>query len=264
MEPIILPSAPHHAPNDVSHSPNKSNGSTKPRLASFSTSRDASINWGRHVQGSWMHALGCFSIMLFCPLLVIFFWITIRFYHGSLMDTLDGVREFGIVDFYQYFTPIANLQVSMYYGGWLIFQAALYKFLPSEISTGQLTPAGHLLYYRTNGLFAWIATHLLFLAWSGYGYVDPAIIAKNWEALLVAANVFGFLIPAFAYVKAHIVPSHEGDRKFSGTTYQSIEKDLKLTRDQDLCFMTCTWVSSSIRDLEDTLTSSSSLMGGLG
>lgn len=81
---------------------------------------------------------------------------------------------------------------------------------------GQLTPAGNLLEYRTNGLLAWLATHAAFAVCVLRGHVDPAIIAKNWEALLVAVNVYGFLLSGIAYAKAYLSPTFEGDCKFSG------------------------------------------------
>jgi hypothetical protein len=40
--------------------------------------------------------------------------------------------------------------------------------------------------------------------------------AQNWAGLLVAANVYGYILPMFAYAKAHVAPSHAEDRKFSG------------------------------------------------
>jgi len=104
----------------------------------------------------------------------------------------------------------------MYYAVWISFQTCLYQLLPSKISIGQLTPAGNLLKYRTNGLLAWAVTHLLYalLVWK-FG-LDPAIIAKNWGGLLLAANVYGFILTAFAYVKARQNPTHNADVKFSG------------------------------------------------
>jgi len=108
------------------------------------------------------------------------------------------------------------MEASVGYGIWILFQATLYQFLPSALSTGQLTPAGYLLKYRTNGLLAWCVTHALFLGFSVCGFLDPAILARNWEGLLVATNIFGFILTGVAYIKAHLSPSHEKDRKFSG------------------------------------------------
>ena len=112
--------------------------------------------------------------------------------------------------------PKQDYQVHLYFGAWLLYQAALYQFLPTKLGVGQLTPAGHLLKYRTNGLLAWVITHVVFGVWALHGCVDAAIIARNWEPLIVTTNVFGFALAGFAYFKAHLFSTHEGDRKFSG------------------------------------------------
>jgi 7-dehydrocholesterol reductase len=154
--------------------------------------------------------------MILCPLLVIYYWIALSFFNGSLLATTAIMWEMGPLAFFRWFAPRPDWRVSFSYGGWLACQAAMYRFLSSKISMGQLTPAGNLLEYRTNGLSAWLATHVVFAVCVLYGPVDPAIIAKNWEALLVAANVYGFLLSGVAYIKAHLCPTYEGDCKFSG------------------------------------------------
>lgn len=219
MENIILPSPSLHVDPDGAQSP--SNGSAKrPRLASFSTSRDSSISWGRrHHHGSWLHALGCASIMCLCPCLAIFVWISLSSFQGSLTAAYNSIWESGPVEFFHLYAPRPTLNASVGYVAWFMFQAALYQCLPSQLSTGQLTPAGHLLKYRTNGLLAWGVTLVLFLAASIAGALDPATLATNWEGLLVAVNVFGFLLSGFAYVKARFSPTHEDDRKFSGEVW---------------------------------------------
>jgi 7-dehydrocholesterol reductase len=134
----------------------------------------------------------------------------------------------GPTSFLQQFAPRPNLQVNIGYGAWLLFQAALYQFLPSVLSSGQLTPAGHLLKYRTNGLLAWVVTHVLFLVTSYLGLLDPAILARNWEALLVSVNFYGFLLSGVAYGKAHLMPTHVGDRKFSGSVLYDLYMGIEL------------------------------------
>ena len=124
--------------------------------------------------------------------------------------------EIGPPRFFWKHAPRPDFKVSLLYVGWLAFQTTLYQTLPSKERTGQLTPDGNLLQYRTNGLTAWVLTHFLFAAWVLHGCVDPAIIAKNWEPLLISVNVYGFLLSGVAYVKALVSPSHDGDRKFSG------------------------------------------------
>jgi len=50
-----------------------------------------------------------------------------------------------------------------------------------------------------------------------FGLFSPAIIRDHWGSLLIAANVYGYFLTAFAYFKAHVFPSHPEDRKFSGS-----------------------------------------------
>ena len=219
MEDIMLPPPSLHGTIDRHQSPEKLNVSTnqRPRLASFSASRDSSISWGRrHHHGSWLQALGCLSIMVLCPCLVIFYGITLSSFDGSLTIAYSFMWQAGPTNFYRQYAPRTDIKVNIAYGAWLLFQIALYQFLPSKLSTGQLTPAGNLLRYRTNGLLAWVITHMLYLGASFCGILDPAMLAKNWQALIVSFNVFGFLLSGLAYVKAYLSPTHEGDRKFSG------------------------------------------------
>lgn len=219
METIILPSPTLHGEIQAIQPQEKSKtiSAKRPRLASFSTTRDSSISWGRrHHHGSWAHSLGCLGIMVLCPCLVFFYWIALTSFRGSLTAPWQLMWESGAIKFFWTYAPRPTIKASIGYGAWLLFQAALYQFLPSALCTGQLTPAGNLLKYRTNGLLAWVVTHWLFVAASMYSVLDPAIIAKNWEGLLVIANMWGFALTMIAYVKAHLAPTHEGDRKFSG------------------------------------------------
>lgn len=220
MASIILQTPTLHADIDAVQAPSPDTIHSSPkrdRISSFSATRDSSISWGRrHHYGSWAHSLGCAGIMLLCPLLVIFCCISLSQFDGSLWAALVFMLENGADTFYSMYAPKPDLPVALGYSAWVLFQATLYIFLPSTLSTGQLTPAGHLLKYRTNGLLAWVVTHLLFAAAVLTGIMNPAILAEHWGGLLVLANISGFLIAGFVYIKAHWAPTHEGDRKFSG------------------------------------------------
>ncbi|QSZ32220.1 hypothetical protein DSL72_001793 [Monilinia vaccinii-corymbosi] len=228
MESVILPPPGLHdvIEKNLHDASDKSN---RARLASLSTTRDSSISWGRrHHHGSWLHSLGCASIMAFCPLLVIFWWIALEQFEGSLYSTAMAMFTMGPVNFLWQYSPRGNMSTNIGYAMWLVFQAALYQFLPSKLNKGQLTPAGFLLEYRTNGLMAWIVTHALFLITSYYGLLDPAILARHWEPLLVSVNIYGFFLSGFAYLKAHLNPTHEGDRKFSGSILYDMYMGIEL------------------------------------
>lgn len=175
--------------------------------------------WGRHHRATWLGALGCVGIMLLCPCLVIFYWIALSTYSGEMTSAFQDMIRTTPIAWFQAHIPRGSMRVSLAYCAWLFFQAALYQFLPCgrNLSLGQPTPAGYVLQYNTNGFLAWVVTHALYFAFSYSGFLNPAIIARNWEPLLISANLYGFFLSGFAYLKAHLSSSHPRDRKFSGT-----------------------------------------------
>jgi 7-dehydrocholesterol reductase len=56
----------------------------------------------------------------------------------------------------------------------------------------------------------------------GLGLFEPTIIYDNWGALLVFANIYGYSLTAFSFLKAHFFPTHAEDRKFSGNLVYDI------------------------------------------
>lgn len=154
--------------------------------------------------------------MFCCPILAISFWIALESFDASLAAAYNEMLRLGVFSFMAQYGPKPAVPATVGYLIWIVTQTLFYQFLPSKLSCGQLTPAGNLLKYRTNGLLAWIVTHSLFAGLAVTGYLDPAIIARHWEGLLCMANVFGFAVPVVAYVKAHVAPTHASDRKFSG------------------------------------------------
>ncbi|KAI9098107.1 ergosterol biosynthesis ERG4/ERG24 [Phlyctochytrium arcticum] len=183
--------------------------------------------WGRARDVSSLNIFICFCIMAFCPLMVIYFWMACDSFGCSLAapvqfvlknGTSDHALKTGVTELITKHFPVPTKEGFMLAGGWIAFQAALYTFLPAKVGYGQMTPAGYTLPYVVNGLYAWIVTHALFFTASlGFGLFPASIIHDNWGALLVAANVYGYLLTLFCYLKAHIAPSHRDDRKFSGS-----------------------------------------------
>jgi 7-dehydrocholesterol reductase len=174
-------------------------------------------SWGRFNGGTWLGALGCGAIIVCCPILVILLQMALFHFHGSLLSVASALWELGPIEFTLRYAPRYSATATAGYAAWVLFQGFLYMCLPSKICYGQQTPAGHLLPYHINGLSAWIVTHVLYAASSYAGILDPAIIARNWEGLIVAFNMYGYLLPLIAYVKAHLAPTHTDDRKFSGS-----------------------------------------------
>lgn len=174
-------------------------------------------SWGRFNCGSWTSTLGTGSIVAFCPLLVIIVQIALIHFDGSIFAALFAIFRLGPVEYARQFAPRPTADGFQIYGLWVLFQVALYRFLPAQRCYGQTTPAGHLLGYNVNGTAAWAVSHLAYAVAAYNGWVDPAIVAKNWMPLIIAFNAYGYFLAAFAFVKAHLFPTHEDDRKFSGS-----------------------------------------------
>ncbi|KAI8832700.1 7-dehydrosterol-delta 7-reductase [Chytridium lagenaria] len=173
-----------------------------------------------------------FMIMAFCPLLVIYFWRACDTYKCNLVEPVLPLVDLAskgeltapaVLKWFTAFLPTPTPEGFMLYFGWLLFQAALYTFLPGPIGYGQKTPAGHTLEYVVNGLLAWFVTHVLYFGASlGLGLFDGALVHDHWGPLLVAANSYGYFLTLFSYIKAHTFPSHPADRKFSGSVIYDI------------------------------------------
>ncbi|KAG0639372.1 ergosterol biosynthesis ERG4/ERG24 family-domain-containing protein [Tuber brumale] len=181
------------------------------------TAKHVNPAWGRFAGNEWVTVMGCGAIVLFCPLLALLACVCLKHFDGGLLPTLWAFMTTHPVEFIVRYAPRPTAGASAAYAGWLLFQAALYAWLPSPIGYGQRTPAGYLLPYRVNGIHAWVVTHVVSVVAVYAGMLDPAVIAKNWEGLLVVANVYGYLLAVVAYLKAHLFPTHEADRKFSGS-----------------------------------------------
>ena len=173
--------------------------------------------WGRKAEATWFTAAASLVLVLGCPTWLYTNWIALEHFGGSLASEVSAIAHDGLTSFISQYAPRPNMAASVGYIAWVVFQGVLYSLLPGPLSTGQLTPAGHLLKYKTNGLLAWVVTHVAFVGAGAAGILDLAIIADNWEGLLVASNVYGFLLAGFCLVKGHIAPSHPNDRKFSGS-----------------------------------------------
>lgn len=164
--------------------------------------------WGRKVQASGWTAFGSLFLVVGCPLWLFWNWIGLEFFDGSYVSEIAALRQDGIRLFCSQYLPRPSMDASLGYLVWLLFQAALYQYLPGPISTGQLTPAGNLLKYKTNGFLAWIVTHAVAIGAALLGFLDLTIIADYWEGLLVAMNVYGIILHTLCLIKGFVAPSY--------------------------------------------------------
>ena len=175
------------------------------------------LTWGRSsTRRSWLRSLVSASPVWLAPLTALSFFVTLSHFDGSLSKFVAAGLGEGFLPVLIGHGPQLSLKGTIAYTFWIVLQAGLFQYLPGPINTGQRTPAGRLLAYRTNGLWAWIVTHVLYATLCWFGVLDPGFIPRNWGGLVAAMNLAGFLLSAFAYVKAYLKPTHPDDRKFSG------------------------------------------------
>jgi 7-dehydrocholesterol reductase len=169
--------------------------------------------WGRNEKPSVVTVCLTGGLLYLCPVLVAFFWNCCHRQGASFTGLLYQVRSFGVLSI----LPRPTGEALLIFVGWMLLQVLLFVHLPGPLVQGQETPAGNVLEYRVNGLCAWGISNGLFAALGLLGLIQFSVIADNWEGLLVAANLYGFALAVFVFVKAHIQPTHRGDIKFSGS-----------------------------------------------
>ncbi|ORY01304.1 7-dehydrosterol-delta 7-reductase [Basidiobolus meristosporus CBS 931.73] len=195
----------------------------------------AGKTWGRDKDVTTLTNLICACIFLFCPIMVLYFWSSCTYYSCSLYApvaelgaqgfSMEALRGF----FWDKLMPVPSAAGFKLFFSWLLFQAFLNVVLPCKIGFGQMTPAGHLLPYKVNGLFAWFVSHALFIGGSlGLGLFPASIVHDNWGGILVAVNAYGYFLTIFSFLKAHLAPSHPEDRKFSGYFFYDLVMGIEL------------------------------------
>jgi hypothetical protein len=66
--------------------------------------------------------------------------------------------------------------------------------------------------YEINGLQCWLITHAVWLANAHYfHWFSPTIIFDHWIPLMWCANILGYLVASFAFVKAYLFPTSADD-----------------------------------------------------
>lgn len=168
------------------------------------------------VRPPWLLSILAAIPLFVAPLITASFLITISQFEGSLSRFVTIGFEKGFLEVIKAHGPRLSLKSTLAYACYVVLQAVLFQFLPGPINTGQRTPAGYLLTYRTNGLCAWVITHAIYALLCWFGFLDPEFVIRNWSGIFMAMNLFGYLAAVFAHGKAYWRPSHPEDRRFSG------------------------------------------------
>jgi 7-dehydrocholesterol reductase len=181
------------------------------------TKRRASISkpW-KNIRLSQLNDVVCLGLVIGTPSTCVFFWMSLNYFNGSIFAAVTEMHNIGFWTFWKTYFPKFDAEASLVYLLWVVFQALLYTFLPSEKSTGQLTAGGYLLEYRTNGLAAWIITVSAFVLGSLFGIISPSAIARHWEGMVLFLQMYGYILSVIVYIKGHWFPSYIEDCKFRG------------------------------------------------
>ncbi len=178
--------------------------------------------WGRASVVSLPTFLVTLLLLIFAPLLVVYFYISAFYFNCSLTAPIEAILNGETNHF-----PTLSLNAAALWGVWLTLQILLamlpdrlHKWIPNYQGgecVGSVTPSGYSHSYNINGLQAWIISHILFIIGAfGLGWFSPTIIFDNWGDLLWIANILGFSLAIFVFAKAYLFPSFKEDRKFSG------------------------------------------------
>lgn len=184
--------------------------------------------WGRAWKvGAWTLS-SCIGLLVFSPLMVLYFYVAAFYYDGALsaplIDLMSGNISLATLWKQLPSFSLAALGIITF---WLVLQLVLailpdniHKYIPAYQGgkqQGATTPAGERLSYNINGLQAWLLSHALFFIGAFWlGWFSPTIIFDHWAGLLFMANVIGFGLAFLVTIKAYLFPSFPKDRKFSG------------------------------------------------
>ncbi|KTW28611.1 uncharacterized protein T551_02461 [Pneumocystis jirovecii RU7] len=177
--------------------------------------------WGSNAKvPTQLKALGSLGMILICPIFTLWVLTACTYYECSLVWSIRQLlktKYIGLVQQSVKWVPKPTRNTLIAYSGWVVFQGILYKILPGKTGFGQMTPAGYCLSYKVNGLRAYILTHVLFFVLVHFGVFRASVIVDYWPSFYVAANIYGYSLSFFSFIKAHLFPSHSEDCKFSGS-----------------------------------------------
>lgn len=177
------------------------------------------IDWGRRKHASFSNGLRAVALMLASPALTILLTITMKQHHGNLSNLVDFNT---LHDLWQSLSFKTLFDMHQVIAGYLVFQAILYKLLPGAYHTGQHTPDGQLLQYKTNGMSAFVVTCACFWLGDSLRLFKASFIASNFGVLVVTLNIWGLVLTVAAYVKACVSPTSLRDRVFTGNMLYDI------------------------------------------
>uniref|UniRef100_A0A3P9L4E8 7-dehydrocholesterol reductase n=1 Tax=Oryzias latipes TaxID=8090 RepID=A0A3P9L4E8_ORYLA len=191
-----------------------------------------SAQWGRAWEVDWFSLISVVALLIFAPFIVFYFVMACDQFQCSVSEPLLQLYR-GDVTLLSIWAraPSFSWSAAKIYAVWVGFQVFLYlcvpdvthKFIPGYVGgvqDGARTPAGLINKYEINGLQCWLITHALWFANARYfHWFSPTIIFDNWIPLMWCANLLGYAVSTFAFVKAYIFPTNPEDCKFTGNVF---------------------------------------------
>ncbi|RVE74886.1 hypothetical protein OJAV_G00026690 [Oryzias javanicus] len=193
---------------------------------------EQSAQWGRAWEVDWFSLISVVGLLIFAPFIVFYFVMACDQFECSVSEPLLQLCR-GDVTLLSIWAraPSFTWTAAKIYAIWVGFQVFLYlcvpdvthKFIPGYVGgvqDGARTPAGLINKYEINGLQCWLITHALWFANAHYfHWFSPTIIFDNWIPLMWCANLLGYAVSTFAFVKAYVFPTNPEDCKFTGNVF---------------------------------------------
>ncbi|XP_072024454.1 7-dehydrocholesterol reductase-like [Amphiura filiformis] len=185
--------------------------------------------WGRAWEVDLFSLVAIICLLIFCPPMVFYFYVSCTHYDCALSAPLLGILigDVTVAEFWSQLPPITadGFKIVL---SWMAFQVILtnlpdlfHKFVPGYVGGIQpgsgITPSGEHLHYQINGLQAFCISNGLFLL-NGFifQWVSPTIVVDHCGEMLWVANILGYLVSILVYIKGHTFPTSPKDCKFSG------------------------------------------------
>ncbi|KAF5857710.1 hypothetical protein ETB97_005425 [Aspergillus alliaceus] len=169
----------------------------------------------------------CFLVlMLSATPLTSIWWTAITDYNGSLQLSFTHFVADPKESLSWY--SLSSHSTGVTFAKWIFFEAVLYALLPGRICAGQPTPSGHTLPYTMNGLSFFTSSFVTFLAAVALRQVELSFIARNWKEIILALNVFAWLLTGAAFLKGRIAPSYRFDTRSNGSYIYDIWRGIEL------------------------------------
>jgi protein-S-isoprenylcysteine O-methyltransferase Ste14 len=136
-----------------------------------------------------------FLLMLFLPLVVYYFWISVHYYQGALYYPSSGEELVALLKL----IPAPTGTSIVLYGLWVLFQGLMQIYGPGKIHLGQPQADGTRLTYKMNGFFSFWLTWAVLGAAAAFKWITPSMIYDNFGPLITTANIFAYGLAVFLY-----------------------------------------------------------------